>query len=114
MLRPSEMVLILFRLHLEDVRDDAVDLDVPDEAGEEEVLNGLWVEGPERREEEEEPGEPVPVPGVALAGRVLQLSHGLILERLDGVMICKTRGLLLFQVVTQIRDWCEVSGGCRD
>ena len=91
MLRPSEMVLILFRLHLEDVRDDAVDLNVPDEAGEEEVLNSLWVEGPERREEEEEPGEPVPVPGVLTAREILQLGHGLVLEGLHCVMICEIK-----------------------
>ena len=85
------MVLIFFRLHLEDVGDDAVYLDVPDEAGEEEILQSLRVERPEGREKEEEPGEPVPVPGVTLAGEVLQLGHGLVLQGLDCVVIWKIK-----------------------
>ena len=85
------MVLIFFRLHLEDVGDDAVNLDVPDEAGEEEILQRLRVERPEGREEEEEPGEPVPVPGVLTAREILQLGHGLVLEGLHCVMICEIK-----------------------
>ena len=92
LVRPAQVVLILLGLHLEDVGDDAVYLDVPDEAGEEEILQGLWVERPEGGEEEEEPGEPVPVAGVAhLAGEVLQLGHGLVLEGLDCVVIWKIK-----------------------
>ena len=91
----AQVVLIFFRLHLEDVGDDAVDLDVPDEAGEEKILQSLGVEGAEGREKQQQPGEPVPVPGVALAGEVLQLGHGLVLEGLDCVMICKDKTLLL-------------------
>ena len=47
------MILIFFRLHLEDVGDDTVDLDVADEPREEEVLKGVRVEGAEGGEEEE-------------------------------------------------------------
>ena len=39
----SKVSLILLGLHLEDVRDDAVNLDVPYKAREEEVLQGLRV-----------------------------------------------------------------------
>ena len=85
------MILIFFRLHLEDVGDDAVYLDVADQTGEEKILESLWVEGPEGREKKKQPGEPVPVPGVALAGEVLQLGHGLVLEGLDCVMIWKIK-----------------------
>ena len=89
------MILIFFRLHLEDVGDDAVNLNVPNEAGEEEILHSLRVEGPQGGEEEEESGEPVPVSGVGLAGPVLQLRHGLVLQALHCVVICKTKCLLL-------------------
>ena len=105
------MILIFFRLHLEDVRDDAVNLNVPNEAGEEEILHSLWVEGPEGGEEEEESGEPVPVSWVGLAGPVLQLRHGLVLQALHCVVICKTKCLLLLLFVIVLsrykrREFC--------
>ena len=93
------MILIFFRLHLEDVGDDAVNLNVPNEAGEEEILHSLRVEGPQGGEEEEESGEPVPVSWVGLAGPVLQLRHGLVLQALHCVVICKTKCLLLLLFV---------------
>ena len=43
-LLPPEVVLILLGLHFEDVGDDAVNLDVADETGEEEILQGLGVQ----------------------------------------------------------------------
>ena len=81
------MILIFFRVHLEDVGDDAVYLDVADQTGEEQILESLRVQRPEGREKEKQPGEPVPVPGVAFAGEVLQLGHGLVLELLHAVVI---------------------------
>ena len=84
------MVLVLPRLHLEDVRDHAVDLDVSDEAGEEEVLEGVGVEGAEGGEEEEEAWEPVPLAGVPGGGVLPQLADHLVLQPLHGVVVCKS------------------------
>ena len=94
------MVLVLPRLHLEDVGDDAVDLDVADEAGEEEVLEGVGVEGAEGGEEEEEAGEPVPLAGVPGGGVLPQLAHHLVLQPLHGVVVCKSRVSGAFYLAT--------------
>ena len=83
----SKVSLILLGLHLEDVRDDAVNLDVPYKAREEEVLQGLRVQGSERRQKEEETGEPISISGMFLVGCVFEFSHGLVLEFLNAVMI---------------------------
>ena len=66
-------------VHLEDVGDHGGDLDVTDDAGEEEVLEGVGQEGGERGEEQEQAGESplVPPPG----GQVgLQLGQGSVLQ----------------------------------
>ena len=53
------MILILFRLHLEDVGDDAVNLDVADQAGEEEVLQGVGMKRAKGGEKKKEPLKPL-------------------------------------------------------
>ena len=41
---------ILVRVHLKNVRDDGVDLDVPDQPGEEDLLDDVALEGAQRRQ----------------------------------------------------------------
>ena len=85
------MVLIFPWLHLEDVRDDTVNLDVANQAGEEEVLQSVSMKRPKGREEKKEPGEAVLVPGVGRAGVVRQLGDHLVLQPLHTVVVCKER-----------------------
>ena len=95
----SKVSLILLGLHLEDVRDDAVNLDVPYKAGEEEVLQGVGMKRAKGGEEKKEPGETVLVPGVGGAGVVGQLGDHLVLQPLHTVVVCKERG----------RELCEIT-----
>ena len=83
------MSLVLLWLHLEDVRDDTVNLDVANEAGEEEILQGVGVKRAKGGEEEEEPGETVLVPGMGRAGVVSQLRDHLVLQPLHTVVVWK-------------------------
>ena len=83
------MVLIFPWLHLEDVRDDTVNLDVANEAREEEVLQGVGMKRAKRREKKKEPWETVLVPGMGGAGVVRQLTHHLVLQPLNTVVVCK-------------------------
>ena len=85
------MVLIFSWLHLEDIRDDTVNLDVANEAGEEEVLQGVGMKRAKGREEKKESGETVLVPGVGGAGVVRQLGDHLVLQPLHTVVVCKER-----------------------
>ena len=85
------MVLIFSWLHLKDVRDDTVNLDVANEAGEEEVLQGVGMKRAKGGEEKKEPGETVLVPGVGGAGVVGQLGDHLVLQALNTVVVCKER-----------------------
>ena len=85
------MVLIFSWLHLKDVRDDTVNLDVANEAGEEEVLQGVGMKRAKGGEEKKEPGETVLVPGVGGAGVVSQLGDHLVLQPLHTVVVCKGR-----------------------
>ena len=85
------MVLIFSWLHLKDIRDDTVNLDVANEAGEEEVLQGVGMKRAKGGEEKKEPGETVLVPGVGGAGVVGQLGDHLVLQALNTVVVCKER-----------------------
>ena len=85
------MVLIFSWLHLKDIRDDTVNLDVANEAGKEEVLQGVGMKRAKGGEEKKEPGETVLVPGVGGAGVVGQLGDHLVLQPLHTVVVCKER-----------------------
>lgn len=52
------LAVVVGGLHLEDVGDDAVDLHVPDEAGEEELLGDGGADQPEGRETQQQLGQP--------------------------------------------------------
>lgn len=52
------LAVVVGGLHLEDVGDDAVDLHVPDEAGEEELLCDGGADEPEGRETQQQLGQP--------------------------------------------------------
>ena len=101
-LPPSQVGLVFARLHLQDVRDHAVDLDVAYEAGEEKILESVGLEGAERGEKEEQAREPGAVgtarPGAAVP---LQLHHRLVLQPLHCVLVrteqrnCAQEGELL-------------------
>ena len=89
----SKLRLVLRGLHLEDVWDDRVDLDVADESREEELFQHVGLQRPERGEAEEEVLEAA-APVDAVGGRVfvvvvvggahlLQLRDGLLAQVLD-------------------------------
>lgn len=52
------LAVVVGGLHLEDVGDDAVDLHVPDEAGEEQLLCDGGADQPEGRETQQQLGQP--------------------------------------------------------
>ena len=81
------VALILLWLHLEDVWNDAVNLNVPDQPGKEEILQGLGLQGAERREQEKEAGEPVLVVGMCVGTQLVQLANCLVLQFLKAVAI---------------------------
>lgn len=52
------LAVVVSGLHLEDIGDDAVDLYVPDEAGEEQLLGDGGTDQPESRETQQQLGQP--------------------------------------------------------
>lgn len=56
--RPRALAVVVGGLHLEDVGDDAVDLNVPNEAGKEQLLCDGGADQPEGRETQQQLGQP--------------------------------------------------------
>ena len=81
---------MVFRgLHLEDVGNDGINLNISDQSGEEEFLENVRLDRSERGKAEEEPRESglavfrSPVSGLTTAAIVLQLVNGFVAEHLD-------------------------------
>lgn len=77
------LAVVICGLHLEDIGDDAVDLNVTNESSEEQLLCDRCTDEPQGREPQQQLGQPIAVFRVGPGDIVLQLSVRQLLEKLD-------------------------------
>ena len=74
---------VLVGLHLQYVGQHGVQLDVPDQASEEYLLDDVALEGAEGGEPEQQLGEPVPVPAGGAGAVRSQLDHSCVTDKVQ-------------------------------